>query len=610
VTRILSPQSVPAGPSDKVSIAKLNDFKITLKRNSALKFPFSLKVSRSGIIHVLDRNAGKIRAYSPQGETVGHLSEMNGDRKLFSEPIDFAIDQDDNFFILDKEKKGTYSLIKIDRDAKVLDSMPLQFKPSQVVTHGKDILISDNSLSGTFLVYNYFIGSRATQGIANIIKTEDEATRFLQNVSLVSIAPSGNIYLANRFLPKVRVFSRDGAPMGEFSYSVQAKNKKPFFVPYRVKKTDDVRGLDFGFTRLKPDKSPDPICYGISVDHHGNIYLLVRADYAVPEACSLYCLNSRGDLEQIIKLPFRCLEMCVDQQDNLLFGSAATKSITRYSVERASTSDGKASSEGAPAGRTQDLDIERLLETALKSSAQYYRKLEQAAFNFVCEERVFEQRNLYPRESRFPDIENTADIKMSETNRFLYDYQLIRENNKVLEKRTLLEENGTKKNVPNAELKTRSFSYEKLVFGPRMLSEYWQTYHDYYLVASQIEKGIGDLMIIEVLPKVPVHPQAFKGRVWVRKSDFALLRIEKDPSALPGYGLIEDRGLKSAGDPDVTVVIEYGVEKNGIRFASCLSIEEAYKGIDGRKVVVSTVRVNYMKYKFFTVETETRIKNS
>jgi hypothetical protein len=203
-----------------------------------------------------------------------------------------------------------------------------------------------------------------------------------------------------------------------------------------------------------------------------------------------------------------------------------------------------------------------------------------------------------------------ADVKISQTNRFLYDYQLIREKNKIQEKRILLEEDGTKKNVPSAELKTRSFSYEKLVFGPRMLSEYWQTYHDYYLVASQNEKGLGDLMVIEVLPRVPLHPLAFKGRIWVRKTDFALLRIEKDPGALPGYGLIEDRGLRSAGDPDVTIVIEFGVEKNGIRFPSRLTIEESYTGTDGRKVVVSTVRVDYGKYKFFTVETETRIKNS
>jgi hypothetical protein len=539
--------------------------------------------------------------------TLGRLAGVKSNGKLFSEPIDFDIDHDDDYLVLDNIGKGAYSLIRLDREAKVLDSMPLTFRPSQVVTHGKDIFISDNSLSGGFLFYRYSIGSRAAQGIAEIMKTEDEATQFLLNIALVSIAPSGLIYLANRFLPKVRVFSPDGMPMGEFSYSVQAKNRKPFFVPFLVKQADRLQELDFVFTRLKPDKSPDPICYGLSVDHHGRIYLLVRADYAVPEACSLYCLNARGDLEQIIELPFRCFEMCLDQQDNLLFGSASTKSITRYSAKRAPANDKKASSDKVPSGKTQDLVTRTLLETTLNSGAQYFRKLEQAAFNFVCEERVFEQRNLYPRESRFPDIEDAAGIKMSQTNRFLYDYQLIREDNKVREKRIMLEENGIKKHVPNAELRTRSFSYEKLVFGPRMLSEYWQAYHDYYLVGNQFEKGLGDLMVIEVLPKAPEHPQAFKGRIWVRKSDFALLKIERDPSALPGYGLIEDRGLKSAGDPNVTVVIEYGVEKNGIRFPSRLSIEEAYTGIDGRKVIVSTVRVDYTRYKFFTVETETRI---
>jgi len=54
----------------------------------------------------------------------------------------------------------------------------------------------------------------------------------------------------------------------------------------------------------------------------------------------------------------------------------------------------------------------------------------------------------------------------------------------------------------------------------------------------------------------------------------------------------------------MTLVSEYKVEKNGIRFSSRYFIEEAYIGKKGKKFISSETTVIYRDYKFFTVETE------
>jgi hypothetical protein len=52
------------------------------------------------------------------------------------------------------------------------------------------------------------------------------------------------------------------------------------------------------------------------------------------------------------------------------------------------------------------------------------------------------------------------------------------------------------------------------------------------------------------------------------------------------------------------LVTEYGFEKNGIRFPSRDTSEEAYLKPDGTKFIRSRTSVVYRDYKFFTVETD------
>ena len=58
--------------------------------------------------------------------------------------------------------------------------------------------------------------------------------------------------------------------------------------------------------------------------------------------------------------------------------------------------------------------------------------------------------------------------------------------------------------------------------------------------------------------------------------------------------------------PRVVLTSEYAFEKNGIRFPSRLSVEEAYLKESGKAFVRSKTEVVYKNFKFFTVKYEVR----
>jgi len=60
--------------------------------------------------------------------------------------------------------------------------------------------------------------------------------------------------------------------------------------------------------------------------------------------------------------------------------------------------------------------------------------------------------------------------------------------------------------------------------------------------------------------------------------------------------------------PRLTLATEFAFEKNGIRFPSSCSIEEAYAFEAGVNLVRSRTKITHTDYKFFTVETGVAIR--
>lgn len=251
------------------------------------------------------------------------------------------------------------------------------------------------------------------------------------------------------------------------------------------------------------------------------------------------------------------------------------------------------------------------LETILKKCADYCERLSNSALFFVCRETIKEE--IYQRapgsvsvrtvtSSGSYTIRRSGGGRNVEKNDYVYDYQLIRKENKIKESRILLKENGKKKNEKNAPLKTKIFEHKNIIMGPiGLLSDYWQQYHDYKIVKK--EKKV---IVIEAVPKYGQKLNQLFGKIWVRKSDFSILKIEWNQQAIENYEKIEEIAKMLKAKPLITMVSEYAFEQKGIRFPSSYSIKEIYISRSGRRFLRSKKTVTYKDYKFFTVEWEVK----
>jgi len=273
------------------------------------------------------------------------------------------------------------------------------------------------------------------------------------------------------------------------------------------------------------------------------------------------------------------------------------------------TSLGQGMAEFSPPslGPAEEIRLPAILNKAIR----YCRRLEKAALDFVCLEEISEKID-YSRE-REDEIYvplNTGirtQIKIAkrkQENTYLYDFQFTRKGELKRENRTLLEKNGKKAKEQDAPLETSVFQVRNVLFGPLgLLSENMQGYHDYQFVGEEEVQG-EKVAVIDATPKKTLTGSHGFGRIWIKEGDGSVLKIEWKPESLPDLENLKARAKKYQSEMSLTLITEYGFEKNGIRFPSRDTSEEAYVKPDGIKFVRSRTSVVYRDYKFFTVETD------
>lgn len=240
----------------------------------------------------------------------------------------------------------------------------------------------------------------------------------------------------------------------------------------------------------------------------------------------------------------------------------------------------------------------------LEKAREYCQRLGRIPLYFVCTEQIDEREYSPPLKVLGPYPSARGRVKRQS---LVYDYQLIRSGGSFQEKRTLLRENGRACHEEDAPLKTRVFKHKFMISGPDSLfSEYGQTHHRYKFLGEE-NVGKERALLIEALPIGAPQANLLYGKVWIRKNDSAILKIEWDQYCLGGF----DRAARMAeslggnAKPSISVVCLYGIEKNGIRFPDRLTIKEDYQSLRGI-LRVSETTVLYKDYRFFTVETDVR----
>ncbi|MGB3863610.1 MAG: outer membrane lipoprotein-sorting protein [Candidatus Aminicenantaceae bacterium] len=282
------------------------------------------------------------------------------------------------------------------------------------------------------------------------------------------------------------------------------------------------------------------------------------------------------------------------------------------------------------------------LDKILKKSAEYCSKLADSALYFVCLEKISEETSRKseegglsnPKEPSYNDLtdprrnqefrhEGTPDRYRKgphETNLrknvYVYDYQLIKKGNNIEESRTLLEENGKKKNEKDAQLKTRKFYSYRSVLGPiGLLGKSQQNKFNYRIIEENKQKG-RDILVIEATPKTVSEENSNYGRIWIDKENFQILRIDVAQESLVGYKDPKVKGINHL----ITITHQYDVEKNGLMFPSKTVFEENYtpdrvqvglwsnytNTVQKKTLQRTKLEIDYTDYKFFTVDVDVK----
>jgi len=260
------------------------------------------------------------------------------------------------------------------------------------------------------------------------------------------------------------------------------------------------------------------------------------------------------------------------------------------------------------------------VSAVLLSARKYCAKMDKAALDFVCLEKVKEESNTRrgPVGTAVGGGVNAwgqstgLKTKAAPPESFnavvsQYNYMYVRKAGSVTEKRDLLKKSGEEIEQKDAPITTRHFKFNDVFFGPSMLlGEAAAAEHDYAFVENDKIKR-EPVVVVACVAKPGWVGKTLTGKAWVRVKDGAVLRIEWDPSSFSGWKEVEAIAEDLKMNPAVMSETEFGIERNGIRFPTRDRTEETYKK-GSMTFTRAMVTVTYDDYKFFTVGTEIQIR--
>ncbi len=241
------------------------------------------------------------------------------------------------------------------------------------------------------------------------------------------------------------------------------------------------------------------------------------------------------------------------------------------------------------------------LDSLLRKTWEYCDRLDQIALYFTCIEEVSEK--IY---QPYIDMAWASHGRRSTQHDFVYDYQLIRRDSRLTERRILIKENGKDRRVEEASLGTERFNYKTLVFGPNGILGPLAQLHNKYSIDGSDKIWGRPAVTVRVVPLNPEEAHWLYGRAWLSPEDGSVFKIEWEEKSIGNYEEALAQAKKLNAKPIISFATEYEYEKNGIRFPSRYRINEDYQKWMGSisRLRKSELEVRCRDYKFFTVETE------
>ncbi|MCK4888349.1 MAG: hypothetical protein KAS97_00375, partial [Candidatus Aminicenantes bacterium] len=271
------------------------------------------------------------------------------------------------------------------------------------------------------------------------------------------------------------------------------------------------------------------------------------------------------------------------------------------------------------------------LRKTLLGTADYCRKLENAAFHFICKEDIQEDLKVIRRaltnrretfnpqtgvmvRSRDPGSSPRRSRLSKLRHKYIYDYQLIFDKGKIIEQRKQIKGKKRKNSGGSVSLSAESFLSKKIVLTPiSILGIMNQGRYKFRYVKNEKVDGT-ETVLIEVFPRKLDQVDSIYGKIWIDTADNSIMKIEVNPVSIGGFTSLMKLSSDLGSILDVKCVINFGLKKDGIRFPTRVRIRELYHGGDFLKRIMrintwekSRVTYKYLDYKFFNVDTEVKL---
>ena len=264
------------------------------------------------------------------------------------------------------------------------------------------------------------------------------------------------------------------------------------------------------------------------------------------------------------------------------------------------------------------------LVTILHECAEYCRKLDKAALDFICKEKIHDiyygpdpKRSnrviglargitLVDGSKKITDLE-THKISYGswkiDRNKYISDYLMVKKGQEIKEKRVLLKENSRQVPAQKEYLKNPRFSGLKPFLAPgKVLGQDRQE-----LFSFSILKDRENLYEIEAAPVSRYAGGIDYVRIWVDRQSYQILRMEIKGIPLEGYNEVLEETTENNVKPEFITVYSYKMEKEELLFPYKVKVLVRYPSHPDETTFYRTkikTNINYDDYKFFSVKTE------
>jgi len=282
----------------------------------------------------------------------------------------------------------------------------------------------------------------------------------------------------------------------------------------------------------------------------------------------------------------------------------------------------------SPCNETTAFSTEVLTKT-LDKCGEYCQKLAIAALDFVCEETISETHFTLSKSVRwitpvimtsggddpyhnrtiipYPKVQ-IMDPSQTKRNKYLCDYQIIRKNEVLQERRIILKENGraygdgTKLMNEGRVIGLSPLFASLKILLPAQQSKY------FFRIASEEKIQGKKSYIVEASPKSGDENGIWSARIWVDQEKYSILKCEIEGIPIDGYEDVLNDCTALNIKPEFVTTHEYRTEKDGIFLPWRSKVRIAYPGYSPLVSIPKTDMIlNYDKFRFFTVESEHHI---